>query len=263
MNSILSIRDLGIRLGGRQILHGVSAEIQEGEFIGIFGPNGAGKTTLLRALLGLCPISCGELLVFGKPPGKTIHALGYMPQHPGCPDGTGLSARSLVSAVLRGERWGIPWISSSASGEVSRALELSGASSYADRPFSLLSGGEKRRVMLAQSLIEKPRLLVLDEPLAGLDPKNQMLLVERIAQIRKETGATVLFISHDVNPLLGVMDRVLYMAGGGASLGAVDEVITGPVLSALYGMEVDVIRAANRVFIVNSESNVTETACHA
>jgi zinc/manganese transport system ATP-binding protein len=112
-------------------------------------------------------------------------------------------------------------------------------------------------------LIEKPRLLVLDEPLAGLDPKNQMLLVERIAQIRKETGATVLFISHDVNPLLGVMDRVLYMAGGGASLGAVDEVITGPVLSALYGMEVDVIRAANRVFIVNSESNVTETACHA
>jgi len=263
MTAALSIRDLGIRLGGRQILHGVSAEIQAGEFIGIFGPNGAGKTTLLRALLGLCPISCGELLVFGKPPGKTNHAIGYMPQRGDCSEGTALSARSLVSAVRRGESWGFPWPSRSGCRDVSLALELAGASPYADRPFSVLSPGEKTRVMLAQSLIDKPRLLVLDEPLASLDPKNQMHLVEHIEKLRKETGTTVLFIAHDINPLLGVMDRVLFMAGGSAALGTVDEVITAPSLSRLYGMEMDVIRTHKHVFIVSSDSNVTEAACHA
>jgi len=263
MTTALSIRDLGIRLGGRQILHGVSAEIQEGEFIGIFGPNGAGKTTLLRALLGLCPISCGELLVFGKPPGKTNHSVGYMPQRGDSIEGTALSARSLVSAVRRGEFWGCPWPSRSGRGDVSQALELAGASAYADRPFSVLSPGEKTRVMLAQSLIDKPRLLVLDEPLASLDPKNQMLLVEHIEKLRKETGTTVLFIAHDINPLLGVMDRVLFIAGGGAALGTVDEVITAPSLSRLYGMRMDVIRTEKHVFIVSSEGNVTEAACHA
>ncbi len=263
MTPALSIRDLGIRMGGRQILHGVSAEIHEGEFIGIFGPNGAGKTTLLRALLGLCPISCGELLVFGKSPGKANHSIGYMPQRGDSIEGTALSARSLVSAVRRGESWGIPWPSSASRNDVALALELAGASSYADRPFSVLSPGEKTRVMLAQSLIDKPRLVVLDEPLASLDPKNQMLLVEHIEKLRKETGTTVLFIAHDINPLLGVMDRVLFIAGGGAALGTVDEVITAPSLTRLYGMEMDVIKTDKHVFIVSSESNVTEAACHA
>ncbi len=262
MASALSLRHLGIRLGGNQILSDVSAEIQEGEFIGIFGPNGAGKTTLLRALLGLCPVSSGEIRIFGSPPGKAPCSIGYMPQHSSSPDGTALSARALVSAVRRGDHWGIPWASSSANKEVAHALELAGASSYADRPFALLSGGEKRRVMLAQALIDKPRLLILDEPLASLDPKNQMLLVERIEKIREETETTVLFIAHDVNPLLGTMDRVLYMAGGKASLGTIDEVITSPSLSHLYGMEIDVIRSSKRIFIVNAESNVTEAAHH-
>jgi zinc/manganese transport system ATP-binding protein len=262
MASALSIQHLGIRLGGNQILHDVSAEIHEGEFIGIFGPNGAGKTTLLRALLGLCPVSSGKIRIFGEPPGNANRSIGYMPQSSACPEGTALSARALVSAVRGGEKWGIPWPSLSAAREVSCALELAGVVSYADRPFSVLSGGEKKRVTLAQALIDKPRLLILDEPLASLDPKNQMLLVERIAKIRDQTGATVLFIAHDINPLLGVMNRVLYMAGGSAALGTVDKVITGPSLSSLYGMEIDVVRAGNRIFIVNAESNVTEAALH-
>jgi len=262
MTSALSIKNLGIRLGGNQILQDVSAEIREGEFIGIFGPNGAGKTTLLRALLGLTPVSSGEIRIFGKSPGHFNRSIGYMPQTSACPEGTALSARALVSAVRGGEQWGVPWASPSANEEVAHALELAGAVSYADRPFTILSGGEKKRVALAQALIDKPRLLILDEPLASLDPKNQMLLVDRVAKIRDETGATVLFIAHDINPLLGVMDRILYMAGGRASLGTVEEVITGPALSRLYGMEIDVVHAGSRIFIVNAESNVTETACH-
>ena len=262
MASALSIRHLGIRLGGNQILQRVSAEIREGEFIGIFGPNGAGKSTLLRAILGLCPISSGEISIFGEPPGKANRSIGYMPQSSACPEGTALSARALVSAVRSGEKWGIPWPSPSATKEVSNALDLAGVDPYADRPFSVLSGGEKKRVALAQALIDNPRILILDEPLASLDPKNQMLLVARIAKIREETGTTVLFIAHDVNPLLGVMNRVLYMAGGSAALGTVDEVITGQSLSSLYGMEIDVIRTESRIFIVNAESNVTEAALH-
>jgi len=164
---------------------------------------------------------------------------------------------------LDGERWGIPWPSRSARKEVERVLDLTGAADYADRPFSVLSGGEKQRITLAQALLGNPRLLILDEPLASLDPKNQKLLVECISRVRKETGTTILFIAHDVNPLLGEMDRVLYIAGAGIALGEVDKVISSESLSRLYGTQIHVIRAQGRVFIVTAEGNVTESARHA
>ena len=262
MTPALSIHQLGIRLGGCEILRGVNAEIAAGEFIGIFGPNGAGKSTLIRAILGLCPIHSGTIQLFGQPSRLGLHAVGYLPQTRIGHDATGLSARALVAAVQGGERWGVPWPSRSAQAEVSRVLQLAGAEAFADRPLSVLSGGEKQRIALAQALLGHPRILMLDEPLASLDPKNQALLVERVSQIRRETGATVLFIAHDVNPLLRVMDRVLYLAGGNAALGSIDDVITSPSLTRLYGTAMDVVRAEGRIFIVNAESNVTETACH-
>lgn len=262
MPSALSIRQLNIRLGGNTILQGVDAEITSGEFIGIFGPNGSGKSTLVRAILGLCPILQGKIEIFGEPPGKVNRQIGYMPQTRASLESTALSSRSLVAAVYEGELWGLPWQSRQARDEVNRVLELTGAVHYADKPFSVLSGGEKQRVSLAQALLGNPRLLILDEPLASLDPKNQMLLVDRISKIQRETGATVLFIAHDVNPLLGIMDRVLYTAGGNAALGEVDDVISTESLSQLYGTEIHVIRAEGRIFIVNAESNVTETARH-
>jgi zinc/manganese transport system ATP-binding protein len=263
MKPVLTIQELYIRLGGNEILRGVNAEIGEGEFIGVFGPNGAGKSILMRAILGLCPIQSGRIELFGKAPGRGNRAVGYMPQTHTNLEGTALSARSLVAAVQGGERWGAPWPSRAAQMEVAHALELAGAEEYADRPFAVLSGGEKQRVALAQALLGTPRLLILDEPLASLDPRNQMMLVERIAQIRRETRATVLFIDHDINPLLRAMDRVLYLAGGSAALGAVGEVITSASLSRLYGAAIQVVRAEGRIFIVNAESSVTETARHA
>jgi len=262
VTSALSIKQLDIRLGGHEILRGVNAEIAEGEFIGVFGPNGSGKSTLMRALLGLCPIQAGTIELFGKPSRRGNRAVGYLPQTRASHDATGLSARALVAAVQGGERWGVPWPSRAAEAEVARALDLAEAGAYAERPYAVLSGGEKQRVALAQALLGTPRLLILDEPLASLDPKNQARMVERVAQIRRETGATVLFIAHDVNPLLRVMDRVLYLAGGGAALGAVDDVVTSDSLSRLYGTAIEVVRAGSRIFIVNAESNVTETVCH-
>lgn len=263
MLSLLSFHHVGIRFGDQEIIRDFSADIAEGEFIGIFGPNGVGKSTLMRALLGLCPISSGSILLFGEAPGKGNRAIGYLPQSQPHLENTSLTARALVTAVHRGEKWGIPWSSSKSNRAVEQSLELVGATDYADRPFSFLSGGEKKRVMLAQALIDQPKLLILDEPLASLDPKNQMLLIQRIVQIREETGVTILFIAHDVNPLLGAMTRVMYMAQGNVALGSVEKVISNESLSTLYGMKIHVLRVEGRLFIVNAESNIAEaTCCH-
>lgn len=263
LKNALSLEHVCIHLGGHEILHDISAEIVQGEFIGILGPNGAGKSTLMRAILGLCPLHSGSIQLFEKTPGHANSLIGYLPQAQNLFENTSLSARSLVAAVRQGERWGLPWFSSTSHAAVNRALELTGALSYADRPFSILSGGEKKRVMLAQALIDKPKLLILDEPLASLDPKNQMHLVDCIANIKKEMATTILFIAHDANPLLGVMDRVMYLAGGKARLGRVEEIISSQSLSELYGAPIHVIQSEGRLFVVNAETNVAEaTCCH-
>lgn len=262
MTPAISITNGGVRLGGRDILQGVNAQITSGEFIGVFGPNGAGKSTLMRCILGLIPLCSGSISVFGEPPGQANRVIGYMPQSRTTLEGTALTARALVSAVAGGNRWGLPWNSPVVRAEVDRVIELAGAEEYANRAFSALSGGEKQRIALAQALLDKPRLLILDEPLASLDPRNQMRMVESIAKIKATTGAAVLFIAHDVNPLLKVMDRVIYVAGGGVAIGSPDEIISSAALSKLYGAQIDVVRAEGKVFIVAAEGNVTEAAHH-
>jgi len=262
MPPALQISNLSLTLGGNTILHDVNAEIQAGEFVGIFGPNGAGKTTLVRAIVDTLRPSAGTIKIFGEAPGKASHAIGYMPQGNAGLELTALSARALLEAVCQGERWGIPWTSPATRKEVERVLQLTGAVKYADRPFALLSGGERQRVMLAQSLLGQPKILVLDEPLASLDPKNQSLLIDCIKEVQQRTNATVLFVAHDMNPLLHVMDRVLYMAGGGAILGRLDDVVNSESLSHLYGFPIEVVHAGKRVFVVSREGNVAELACH-
>jgi len=262
LKAAVSIQEAGVRLGGRDILRGVNAQIAPGEFVGVFGPNGAGKSTLMRCLLGLTPLSTGSISLFDEPPGRANGRIGYMPQSRSSLESTSLSARSLVAAVEGGGCWGFPWNSRASAKEVNRAMKLAGAEEYANRPFSVLSGGEKQRITLAQALLGKPRLLILDEPLASLDPRNQLRMVECVAGIREATGATIVFIAHDLNPLLGSMDRVLYVAGGSAAIGPVDDIISSESLSRLYGTEVHVVRAEGKIFIVAAEGNVTESARH-
>ena len=255
----IQISDLSVCLGGNPILSGINAQIQEGEFIGIFGPNGAGKTTLVRAILGTLKPTTGDIKVLGLSPAKAARQVGYMPQGHGSFDANALSAQALIEAACEGDHWGIPWTSQKSKKEVARVLEITDAQRYAHRPFSVLSGGERQRVMLAQALLHNPRILLLDEPLASLDPKNQALLIECVARVKTETKATILFVAHDMNPLLTVMDRVLYLAGGGATLGKLDEVVTSESLSKLYGASIEVVRTQNRVFVVSTEGNVTES----
>jgi zinc/manganese transport system ATP-binding protein len=258
----LQISDLTLTLGGNEILSNISASIEEGEFIGIFGPNGAGKTTLVRAIIGTLAPSRGSIKVLGENPGKAARQVGYMPQGHGGFDSTALSARSLVEAACGGDQWGIPWTSRDSKKEVDRVLEVTEADRYAGRPFSVLSGGERQRVMLAQALLGNPKILVLDEPLASLDPRNQALLIECVARVKRLTHTTILFVAHDMNPLTQVMDRVLYMAGGGAVLGKLDAVVTSDSLSKLYGFEIEVLRVGGRVFVISAEGGVAECAHH-
>ena len=262
MPSALQISDLRVTLGGNDILTGVYADIQAGEFVGIFGPNGAGKTTLVRAIVNTLRPSAGTIRIFGESPARACHLIGYMPQSNLGLELTALNSRAILEAVCQGENWGVPWSSTATRKEVDRVLQLTEAASYADRPFALLSGGERQRVMLAQALLGDPKILVLDEPLASLDPKNQSRLIECVQQVKQRTNATILFVAHDMNPLLRVMDRVLYMAGGGAILGRLDDVVNSESLSHLYGFPIEVVRAGERVFVVSREGNVAELACH-
>jgi zinc/manganese transport system ATP-binding protein len=262
MSAALAISNLRIVLGGHDILHDVSAEIAAGEFVGIFGPNGAGKTTLVRAIVNTLRPAAGTIRIFGEPPARACHLIGYMPQSNAGLELTALSARAILEAVAQGEKWGVPWTSRATRSEVERVLQLTGAVAYADRPFTHLSGGERQRVMLAQALLGTPKILVLDEPLASLDPRNQALLIDCVADVQKRTNTTVLFVAHDMNPLIHVMDRVLYVAGGGAILGKIDEVVNSESLTRLYGFPIEVVRAGERVFVVSREGNVAELACH-
>jgi zinc/manganese transport system ATP-binding protein len=248
-------RELSLGYADHFLLKAFSATINTGEFIGIFGPNGAGKTTFLRALLGLIKPLSGTLEVKGTD-------IGYMPQLRHNQASHSLSAWEVVAAALQGSCWGLPFRGKKQREEVQRVLAMVGAETYAHRPVGQLSGGERQRLLLAQALFGEPQILLLDEPLAHLDPKHQDNLLTLIQSIQKQLKATVLFTAHDVNPLLGVMDRVMYIAEGNAVLGTVDAIITSEQLTALYESPIEVVHYADRLFVFNREKSEFEHAVH-
>ncbi len=236
--------------GGRIVLREISAAIEPGEFIGVFGPNGAGKTTLFHALLGLLPPRCGEIRIFGQRRTGGSRVAGYLPQRRSGLSDLPLRGWDFVASAWRGERWGLPMVGRRGRHAIERALELVEARALAKRRIAEMSGGEVQRLLLAQALLGEPRLLLLDEPLASLDPRHQAAVITLIRQTQQVTGATVLFSAHDLNPLLGVMDRVMYLGNGAAAIGAVDNVVTDEVLTRLYGMPIEVLHVKNRILVV-------------
>jgi zinc/manganese transport system ATP-binding protein len=249
--SAIHFQDVTLRLGSRDVLARVSLEIVPGEFIGVLGPNGAGKTTLMRAILGLVPASHGAIRVLGRPAVRGNAAIGYMPQIRSAAGHLRLSGWDFVAGVVDGHRLGLPLPSKRVRIEVDRVLGLVGAGELARRPLLETSGGERQRLLLAQALVGRPRLLLLDEPLVNLDPHYQGDVVALARSLQAELGITILFSAHELNPLLGALDRVLYLGRGQAALGTVDEVITGPVLSRLFGAEIDVFRVQGRIFVMS------------
>ena len=243
----------GVRLvrSGRCVLDQVELSVREGEFVGVLGPNGSGKTTLMRAMLGLVSPAAGRIRVLGQSVVRGNAAVGYMPQVRSLTASRHLSGWSFVASAAEGHRWGLPTLSAAARGDVDRALERVGAQALAQRMLAELSGGERQRLLLAEALLGRPRLLLLDEPLISLDPTHQRGVVELVKQIQRELGITVLFSAHELNPLLDAIDRVLYLGNGRAALGTVDEIITGPALSRLYGSEIEVLRHHGRIFVLS------------
>lgn len=254
--STIGLQNLTLRHGARNVLRDVNVAIESGEFIGLLGPNGAGKTTLLRAILGLIPPAAGQISVLGLAPAQAKPLIGYMPQSRGTMAHLRLDGFSFVAGVWQGQRLGLPWLNRAARREVDWALDLVGARELARRPLAETSGGERQRLLLAQALIGRPKLLLLDEPLISLDPRRQTEVVRLTRTLQSELGLTVVFSAHDLNPLLPALDRVLYLGGGQAVIGTVGQVITPAVLSRLYGTPIEVARLNGRIFVMAGNQEI-------
>ena len=248
------------RLGGRTVWRDVNVTLREGEFAAVLGPNGAGKTTLLQAILGLLPLPRGSASVLGRRPGAANAEIGYLPQRRSFDSTTRIRGVDLVRLGLDGARWGVPLPVAlgrsarsrriAARERVGEAIELVGASAYASRPIGQLSGGEQQRLLIAQALVRRPRLLLLDEPLDSLDLTNQGSVAALVQRICRSQGVAVMLVAHDVNPILGYLDRVVYFAGKTAVEGAPREVITTETLSRLYSAPIEVLETSDGRLVV-------------
>ncbi len=247
-----------VEMAGRTVWHDVSASIARGEFVALLGANGSGKSTLLKVLLGAVALRSGSATVLGRRPGRANRQIGYLPQRHSFEQGARLRGTDIVRLGLDGDRWGLPLGVSgrgrarerAARARVDAALRTVGAGAYAGRSVGECSGGEQQRILIAQALVRHPELLLLDEPLDSLDLPNQAAIAALVNRICREQGVGVLLVAHDVNPLLPYLDRVIYLAGGRALVGPVDEVIRSERLSRLHGLPVEVLRASDGRLVV-------------
>ncbi len=247
---ILAVEGVSVSLAGRQILQDVSFTIGAGQFTGLIGPNGAGKTTLLRVILGLQRPTGGTVAVLGRPRSRRNRSIGYVPQKVLLEPDLPMRARDLVALGIDGDRFGMPVHLRQRRQDVDEMLHAVDADRFADARVGNLSGGEQQRVLIAHALISRPQLLLLDEPLANLDLGSGQEIIGLLARIAAEQQVAVLLSAHEVNPLLPVMDRVVYLAAGRAASGTTEQVIQAEVLSKLYGHHVDVLHVHGRVLVV-------------
>jgi zinc/manganese transport system ATP-binding protein len=257
--SVIALDHVTLQIGSRIVLSDVSFNIEAGEFIGVLGPNGAGKTTLMRAILGLLPPISGSVKVFGHTPERGNPAIGYLPQLRTVLPDLRVRGRDFIASSLNGERWGLPSFSLYDRSMIEETLDAVGVRDLAARPLSDMSGGERQRLLLAQALIGQPKLLLLDEPLISLDARHQEVAIDVVRKVCRERKITVLFSAHELNQLLGTLDRVLYLGNGQAVLGTVEEVVTAPVLSRLYGSEIQVVRVDGHIFVMSRGRDVERT----
>ena len=258
--SAVELNHVTLQLGHRAVLREVSLSVRPGEFIGVLGPNGAGKTTLMRAILGLLHPAHGELHVFGRTPQEGDPKIGYLPQLRTVLPDLRVRGVDFIGSSLNGHRLGLPSLTRAERKAIEATLEDVGARELGARPLNEMSGGERQRLLLAQALLGNPRLLLLDEPLIMLDARHQEIAIDVVRKVCRERGITVLFSAHELNQLIGALDRVLYLGHGQAVLGTVDEVVTAPVLSRLYGTDIEVVRASGHIFVLSRGRDVERNA---
>lgn len=246
---VLQLHDAALAHGTRRLWTGLSLDVQRGEFLAVLGANGSGKTSLLRAILGLVPLTAGTVTVAGQPASQARRRIGYVRQQHRIDPLTPLRARDVVRQGLDGHRWGfgrpgrVPW------GRIDEMLAAVDASALTEMPIGTLSGGEQQRVRIAQALVGDPLLLLCDEPLLSLDLRSQATVSALVDRRRHEHDTAVAFVTHEINPVLPYVDRVLYLAGGRCVVGTVDDVFTSATLGALYGAPVEVIRRDGHILV--------------
>jgi zinc/manganese transport system ATP-binding protein len=256
---VLAVRSASLTLANHTLWSGLDLDVQGGEFLAVLGANGSGKTTLLRAVLGLQPLTRGSITVCGRPAERGSDLIGYVPQERRLAPPAPLRAADLVEMGLDGHRLGPGWFGGRQRRQrVAEILAAVGASELANVPVANLSGGEQQRVRIAQALATEPRLLLCDEPLLSLDPRHQREVVRLIDDRRRTERTAVLFVTHEINPVLPYVDRVLYLADGRFRIGSVDEVMTSQSLSTLYGARIEVLRIDGRIVVVGVPDHADE-----
>ncbi|GHH01074.1 metal ABC transporter ATP-binding protein [Streptomyces lanatus] len=251
-DAVISLRGAALSYGERTLWQNLELDVHAGEFVAVLGPNGSGKTSFVRALLGQRRLAAGTLTVLGSPPRRGSGHIGYVPQQASLSAQAMLRARDLVRFGIDGHRFGPRPRTAAVRRRVDEILASVGAAPYADVPVGLLSGGERQRVRIGQALATDPRILLCDEPLLSLDLHHQRAVAELVDARRRSHGTAVIFVTHEINPVLGLVDRVLYLARGGHRVGTPEEVLTSEALTRLYGTQVDVVRVRDRVVVVGA-----------
>ncbi|MCH9669266.1 MAG: ABC transporter ATP-binding protein [Actinomycetia bacterium] len=234
----LTFDDVSVIRGGRVIWSDSTLRVDPGRFVALIGPNGSGKTTLLQVILGLVPISTGTVRIYGQRPGMLNDEIGYVPQNYDTNANEAIRGWDAVLLGLNGRRWGFARISVDDRRRIDEALRWVEATDFADRRLSELSGGQRQRIALASALVAQPKMLVLDEPLASLDLRNQHEIVALLGRLKRELGVTMFVVAHDLNPLLSVLDSVIYLLDGHAHHAAIGQMVDSELLTHMYGAPV-------------------------
>lgn len=250
--AVISLKRATLKYGPRTLWEDLNLEVQPGEFLAVLGANGSGKTSFLKILLGQAPLSSGQVMLDGAPAKRGSRAIGYVPQQKNFPPDTALRARDLVGLGVDGDKWGFRIRGGAYRRRVDELLEQVGATSYGRIPVGMLSGGEQQRLRIAQAIAARPKVLLCDEPLLSLDLNHQKEVSALVGQQAKGNGTAVVFVTHEINPILDHVDRVLYLAGGRFMLGTPEEVMRTEVLSSLYGTRVEVLDIDGRLVVVGT-----------
>jgi zinc/manganese transport system ATP-binding protein len=241
-STALAFDDVSVVRGGRLLWQEATFEVPSGGIVAVIGANGAGKTTLLQVILGLIPVASGHVRVFGKRPGEDNHSIGYLSQNYAFRSDHAIRAADAVMLGLTGYKWAFGRTTAAQRRRVEEALQSMHATEFAGKRLSELSGGQRQRVAIAEALVARPKLLMLDEPLASLDLRSQREIVKLLHRLHKDLGVTILVVAHDLNPVLNVLDSAIYLLDGHAHYGTMDGVVDDALLSHIYGSPIDVFR---------------------